>query len=66
MEDRWERMREFEKIKAKFYSFLISAPANSQNIPPQVEGFYYINFADLSRYYDPLFGFKCESELAIW
>jgi CRISPR-associated endonuclease/helicase Cas3 len=66
MEDRWERMREFEKIKAKFYSFLISAPANSQNIPPQVEGFYYINRNDLSRFYDPLYGFKCESELAIW
>jgi CRISPR-associated endonuclease/helicase Cas3 len=66
LEDRWERMREFEKIKAKFYSYLISVPANSQNIPPQVEGFYYINYADLSRYYDPLYGFKCESELAIW
>ncbi|MGC9004631.1 MAG: CRISPR-associated helicase Cas3' [bacterium] len=64
--DRWERRREFERIKGRFYNFLISVPFNSRNLPPQVEGFFYISNNELERYYDHLYGFKCEPELAIW
>lgn len=66
IKDVWERKKAFERIKARFYQYVISVPLHSKRLPPMVEGFLYACRGDLKDYYDPYTGFKCEDETAIW
>jgi len=67
LENIFERKNRFEGIKKDFYSFVISIPQNSKNLPPIINGFGYINFDSLREYYDKETGYKTESDgTAIW
>ena len=66
IENLFERRRAFDEIKADFYSFTISVPMMIDNIPPEVDGFRYVNLNSLNEYYDKTSGFKCEGVTAIW
>jgi len=66
IKDLWERRNAFERIKSRFYQYVISVPQFSKRLPPEVEGFLYVSKGDLRDYYDPYTGFKCEEETAIW
>lgn len=62
----FERRLAFSEIKADFYKFTISIPATIKNLPPEVEGFRYVNLNSLNDYYDKVTGFKPEGVLSIW
>ncbi|MGB9840642.1 CRISPR-associated helicase Cas3' [Thermovenabulum sp.] len=62
----FERREKFNKFKSDFYKYVISIPLKTENMPPIVEGFGYINKNSLRQYYDNVTGFKCEGEVAIW
>ena len=57
---------EFLKIKKDFYDYVISISSNSQNLPPQINGLYYISNSQVEDYYDKDTGFKKNSETQIW
>ena len=54
------------KIKKDFYDYVISISSNSQNLPPQINGLYYISNSQVEDYYDKDTGFKKNSETQIW
>lgn len=66
IKDPFEQKKEFLKIKKDFYDYVISIPSNSQNLPPQVNGVYYISYSQINDYYDRETGFKKNSEMQIW
>jgi CRISPR-associated endonuclease/helicase Cas3 len=62
----FKKKKRFLKIKKKFYDYVISIPINSQNLPPQVNGLYYIPNSQINDYYDKETGFKKNSEMQKW
>jgi len=66
--DIFKRKKEFDTIKADFYQYMISIPANIENVPPQIGELCYVSNADLSEYYDLKTGFitKDDRSLIIW
>jgi len=61
-----ERRRAFERIKAKFYQYVISVPATVQNIPPEESGFFFIPSLQLREFYDQNTGFITKGVDPIW
>ncbi|MCS7213074.1 MAG: CRISPR-associated helicase Cas3' [Candidatus Calescibacterium sp.] len=61
----FEKMKEFEKIKSKFYDFVISVPCFS-SLPPIVCGIGYISSNQLEDYYDLETGYKISGDAIIW
>ncbi|NLI56762.1 CRISPR-associated helicase/endonuclease Cas3, partial [bacterium] len=61
-----KRREQFDKIKKDFYKFVISVPNKTDNFPPIVNGFGYVNYNSLSDYYDSVTGFKVDKQFAIW
>lgn len=66
IENLFERRLAFSRIKADFYQFTVSIPATVENLPPEVEGFRYVNSNSLDEYYDKTTGFKSQGVIAIW
>lgn len=67
IKDRIERRIEFDRIKARFYRYVISIPIHRlENIPPEVNGLGYVNRNSLREYYDEETGFKCKAGLMLW
>lgn len=66
IKDRFEKVREFLKIKRDFYSYVISVSQNLKNIPPFVNRFYYVSNSSLEEYYDLETGFIVEGLNSIW
>lgn len=62
----FDRRREFLKIKNDFYGYVVSVPLKSDNLPPVVDGFYFVSRAQLDHYYDMETGFKVKGETLIW
>lgn len=66
IENLFDRRLAFSKIKADFYQFTVSIPTTVENLPPEVEGFRYVNLNSLDEYYDKATGFKSEGVTPIW
>jgi len=66
IENRFDRHNEFNKIKRKFYSYVISVPATVQNRPPIVNGIPYVSMSSLNEFYDKNTGFITNGVNAIW
>lgn len=66
IKDLTERRAAFDQIKSDFYRYVISIPYNVQNLPPEVDGFRYVNRFSLPDYYHPATGFICSGVVAIW
>lgn len=64
----FERRKEFKKIKAKFYDYIISLRNCDKlgKLPPIVEGFGYVSYAQLGDYYDEVTGYKVNGKTFIW
>ena len=62
----FDKKAAFNKIKNKFYEFVISIPSNAKNMPPEVMGFRYVNKNSLSDFYDSLTGYLLDDCLSIW
>lgn len=62
----FDRRLAFAAIKSDFYRYVISIPLHVENLPPEVEGFRYVNRAGLSEYYHPFTGYICSGVTAIW
>jgi CRISPR-associated endonuclease/helicase Cas3 len=61
-----ERRREFDKLKADFYKYIVSIPLKTDNLPPEVAGFRYVGNNVLREYYDENTGFICKGVVALW
>lgn len=61
-----ERRRQFERIKADFYKYVVSVPLKTENLPPEVAGFRYVGHNVLREYYDENTGFICKGVVALW
>lgn len=57
MSNLFERKKEFDKIKAGFYQYVISISTNVENIPPMFGNIGYVKNSILSGYYDKDIGF---------
>lgn len=67
IKDLFERRVEFNRIKSRFYRYVISIPIHKvKNLPPIVNGLGYVSRSSLKDYYDEETGFKCKGELLIW
>lgn len=68
IKDRFSRKRAFDAIKSDFYLYVISIPANAENMPPFVGEIGYIKRSTLYDYYDKETGFKLKDEksVVIW
>ncbi len=65
--DRFERRKEFDKIKGKFYQYVISIPENVSNKPAFLHGKGYVSRDDLDKFYDGTTGFILdETETDSW
>ncbi|WP_434641213.1 CRISPR-associated helicase Cas3' [Thermoanaerobacterium thermosaccharolyticum] len=62
----FERRNIFNTFKADFYKYTISIPATTENMPPDIEGFKYVNYDNLSEYYDMETGFITKGINSIW
>jgi len=61
-----KRKSAFASLKADFYQYVVAVPLNVQNLPPEVEGFRYVNKEALEDYYDAATGFICSGVVPIW
>ncbi len=61
-----KRKSMFAFLKADFYRFVLAVPLSVQNLPPEVEGFRYVNKDALRDYYDAATGFICTGVVPIW
>lgn len=66
IENIWERRAAFQNFRNEFYSYTVSIPLNVENLPPEVEGFRYVNSDSLRDYYHPATGFKIKGAPSIW
>lgn len=66
--DVFERKKLFDAIKANFYQYVISIPANVENIPPMFGEIGYVNMEVLRDYYDTETGYitKETRHTVIW
>ncbi|MDI6618632.1 MAG: CRISPR-associated helicase Cas3' [Clostridiales bacterium] len=62
----FERRNLFYNFKADFYKYTISIPAIVENMPPDIEGFKYVNHDSLKDYYDSDTGFITKGVISIW
>jgi len=62
----FDRKKEFLNIRKEFYSYIISIPIFSENIPPKVEDIYYVPKIQLEEYYDFEIGYKTQTEILLW
>ncbi|MGC8768594.1 CRISPR-associated helicase Cas3' [Calditerrivibrio sp.] len=64
----FERKKLFDLLKADFYQYVISIPANTENRPSLTEGFGYVKQDILEEYYDKETGFKIKDNrtIVIW
>jgi CRISPR-associated endonuclease/helicase Cas3 len=58
--NRFERKKEFDKIKSDFYKYVISIPSNIKNNPPMYGEIGYVKNSILRDYYDAETGFILE------
>ncbi len=56
--DPFERRKQFDRIRARFYQYVVAIPSRADNLPPQMHGFGYVSRDDLEHYYDPITGYK--------
>jgi CRISPR-associated endonuclease/helicase Cas3 len=64
--DRFERKKTFDQIKAKFYEYVISVPKNIPNRPEVLfEDLGYVPYESLDIYYDKETGFKVKEEQSV-
>jgi len=66
IKDFFERRKEFLKIRRNFYDYVISVPASTQNLPPLINGIYYVPRSQLADFYDHETGYKMNQETLIW
>jgi CRISPR-associated endonuclease/helicase Cas3 len=52
-ENRIERKKRFNAIKAEFYEYVINIPRKG-NLPAEVNSIYYVSNSDLKNYYDKI------------
>lgn len=66
--DLFERKKLFDFMKANFYRYVISIPANVKNMPPMFGEIGYVKHAILKDYYDSETGFitKDTKSMVIW
>ena len=64
--DVYKRRLEFQKIKNRFYHYVIAVPLTVQNQPPLVYGFGYINQSSLDGFYDFKTGYKIQGDIILW
>ncbi|MGH7799630.1 MAG: CRISPR-associated helicase Cas3' [Thermodesulfobacteriota bacterium] len=63
----FERRKEFGKIKAKFYEYVVSVPRRGDlNLPAIDEGIPFVSNFQLEEYYDSETGYKLKGGVAIW
>ena len=63
----FERRKEFGKIKAKFYEYVVSVPRRGGlNLPAIDEGIPFVSNSQLEEYYDLETGYKLKGGVAIW
>ena len=62
----WLRKKEFNKIKNKFYKYVISVSSRTSNKPPKINGFHLVTKENIGEFYDSETGFKFSSSCVIW
>jgi len=62
----YKRRLEFQKIKNRFYHYVIAVPFTVQNQPPVVYGFGYISQLSLDSFYDSKTGYKIQGDIILW
>lgn len=63
----FERRKEFDKIKAKFYEYVVSVPRRPNlNLPALDEGIPFVSHSQLNEYYDLETGYKLKGGVVIW
>ena len=65
IKDRFSRKQAFDKIKSDFYSYVISIPATTQNMPQIVEEIGYVKRSLLDNHYDRETGFIIKDERSL-
>ncbi|MCL4537847.1 MAG: CRISPR-associated helicase Cas3' [Nitrospirae bacterium] len=68
VKDLFERKRLFDLLKSDFYRYVISIPANIENMPPLFGELGYVTQSVLEDYYDKETGFKTKDNrsVVIW
>ncbi|HOL21317.1 MAG TPA: CRISPR-associated helicase Cas3' [bacterium] len=61
-----ERKCEFNKIKSEFYQYVVSISSEMSNIPPEINGFYFVSKDKLVEYYDSETGYITKKGSMIW
>ncbi len=64
IEDFFQRRQEFNKIKKKFYQYIISIPRSTKNQPEFVGELGFVPYERKNFYYDDKTGYKLEEDLA--
>lgn len=64
--DLFQRKKAFSEIKKLFYSYVVSVPAATENVPPVDNDFLYVPHGNLEDYYDSETGFLLKGHDAIW
>ncbi|MGH7890549.1 MAG: CRISPR-associated helicase/endonuclease Cas3, partial [Thermodesulfobacteriota bacterium] len=63
----FERRKRFDKIKAKFYEYVVSVPKREGlNLPAIDDGMPFVSNSQLDEYYDLQTGYKLKGGVAIW
>src|SRR5579884_255822 len=63
----FQKRKEFDKIKAKFYEYVVSVPRRKDlNLPPVDEGIPFVPNSQLNEYYDLETGYKIKGGVVIW
>jgi CRISPR-associated endonuclease/helicase Cas3 len=67
MKNLFERRKEFGKIKAKFYEYVVSVPRRPNlNLPALDKGIPFASHSQIDEYYDLETGYKLEGGVVIW
>lgn len=68
IDERFQKKQAFDTIKSNFYSYVISIPKNTQNMPEIIGDIGYVKRGLLDDYYDRETGFKIKDEksIVIW
>jgi len=67
MKNPFERREEFDKIKARFYEYVVSvARRPNLNLPALDEGIPFVSNSQIDEYYDLETGYKLEGGVVIW
>lgn len=63
----FEKRDKFDRLKSKFYDYVISISSKIDNKPPNLNNnIYFVPNTNLSNYYDLEKGYKTKSEILIW